>query len=293
VARPLSFVRRAVEAMARGPFMTAVAVGTIFVATLVTGLFAATLTAGERLLAAWAGDVHISVYLKPGADRGAAARAAEAVAGGRVVEAVTPAEALRRLRASLGPEAPALEGVGPEVLPASVEVRAPGASLAEARALAGRLQAVPGAQEVDFGNAWLERVEALLRRLRWTGLVLFGVLSLGTAVLVSNTLRLGVFARRDEIEIMKLVGATDAYVEIPFLIEGVLQGICGAGLAVLALLAAHALLAPRLAAAAGVVAPLGRADVLPASLVLALLGGGAALGLVASALAVGRFLRKT
>ncbi len=277
--------------MARGPFVTAVAVGTIFVATLVTGLFAATLTAGERLLAAWAGDVQISVYLAPGSDLGAAARAAEAMAGGRVVDAINPAEALRRLRASLGPEASVLEGVDPGVLPASVEVRAPGATLAEARGLAQRLAAVPGAKDVDFGNAWLERVEALLRRLRWVGLVLFGALSLGTAVLVSNTLRLGVFARRDEIEIMKLVGATDAYVEIPFLIEGVLQGFCGAGLAVLALLAAHALLAPRLAAAVGALAPLGRADVLPGNLVLALLGGGAALGLAASALAVGRFLR--
>ncbi len=246
--------------MARGPFVTAVAVGTIFVATLVTGLFAATLTAGERLLAAWAGDVQISVYLAPGSDLGAAARAAEAMAGGRVVDAINPAEALRRLRASLGPEASVLEGVDPGVLPASVEVRAPGATLAEARGLAQRLAAVPGAKDVDFGNAWLERVEALLRRLRWVGLVLFGALSLGTAVLVSNTLRLGIWARRDEIDIMKLVGATDAFVETPFLIEGLVQGLSGAALAVAALLAAHALLAPRLAAAVGVAAPLARGE---------------------------------
>ncbi len=290
--RPLSFVRRALEAMARGPFMTAVAVGTIFVATFVTGLFAATLSGAERLLAAWAGDVQIAVYLAPGADLGAAARAAESVAGGREVEVVTPAEALRRLKSSLGPEAAALEGVGAEVLPASVEVRAPGISLQEARALARKLEAVPGARDVDFGNAWLEKVELLLSRLRWAGLLLFAALALGTAVLVSNTLRLGVFARRDEIEIMKLVGATDAWVEAPFLIEGVLQGLAGSGLAVLSLLALHALLAPRLVAAVGLAAPLLRAEVLPPPLVLGLLGGGAALGLVASALAVGRFLRK-
>jgi cell division transport system permease protein len=290
--RPLSFLRRAMEAMARGPFMTAVAVGTIFVAIFTTGLFAAVLGGAERLLAAWAGDVQISVYLDPGADLAGAARAAAVLAPGREVQAVTPTEALRRLRASLGQEAAALDGLGPDVLPASVEVRAPGVSLAQARALAARLQAVPGARDVDFGNAWLERVEALLRRLRWVGLALFAFLALATAVLVSNTLRLGVFARRDEIEIMKLVGATDAWVEAPFLIEGVLQGLAGAGLSVLALLALHALLAPRLAAAVGVAAPLLRVDVLPAGLVLALLGGGAALGLVASALAVGRFLRK-
>jgi len=290
--RPLFHLQRALDAMRRGPFMTAVAVGTVFVAVLVTGLFAAALTGAERLLAAWAGDVQISVYLVPGASLDVATAAAVKLAGGREVEAVAPAEALRRLRASLGSEAVALEGVGDEALPASVEVRAPGIGLAGARVLARKLEAVPGAREVDFGNAWLEKVEILLRRLRWTGLVLFCVMALGTAVLVSNTLRLGVFARRDEIEIMRLVGATDAWVEAPFLIEGVLQGLCGAALAVLALLGMHAALAPRLAAAVGVAGPLARADVLPGALVLALLGGGAALGLVASALAVGRYLRR-
>jgi cell division transport system permease protein len=146
---------------------------------------------------------------------------------------------------------------------------------------------------VDFGNAWLERVERLLRQLRWAGLALFGVLALGTAVLVSNTLRLGVFARRDEIEIMRLVGATDAWVEAPFLIEGVLQGLLGSGLAAAALVGLHALLAPRVAAAVGFAAPLALGDVLPGRLLLALVSGGAALGLLASALAVGRWLRRT
>src|SRR5512143_3470338 len=175
--------------MARGPFMTAVAVGTLFVALFTTGLFAAALTGAERLLSAWAGDVQISVYLEPGADLPAAARAAVGLAGGREVQPVTPAEALRRLRASLGTEAAVLDGVGAEVLPASVEVRAPGVSLAQARALAARLGTIPGAHDVDFGNAWLEKVESLLRRLRWAGLALFGFLALATAVLVSNTLR--------------------------------------------------------------------------------------------------------
>jgi cell division transport system permease protein len=292
-ASPLYFLRRALDAMGRSPFTTAVAVGTISVAVFVTGLFGAALTGAERLLVAWAGDVQISVYLEPGVDLASVARSAGAVAGGREVAAVTPAEALRRLRASLGPEAGVLDGVSEDVLPASVEVRAPGVSLAEARALAARLQVLPGAKEVDFGNAWLERVETLLRRLRWAGLALFGALALATAVLVSNTLRLGIWARRDEIDIMKLVGATDAFVETPFLIEGLVQGLSGAALAVAALLAAHALVAPRLAAAIGVATPLARGDVLPGGLVLALLGGGAALGLVASALAVGRFLRGT
>ncbi len=146
--------------------------------------------------------------------------------------------------------------------------------------------------EVDYGAAWLERLQALLAGARTAGLALLALLAGGTAVLVSNTLRLAVFARREEIEIMKLVGATDAFVGAPFLIEGALQGLLGGGLAAGALLGLHAALAPRVVAAVGLAAPLTREAVLPWPLLLGLAGGGALLGLTASGLALFRWLRR-
>jgi cell division transport system permease protein len=272
--------------------VTLTGTGTIFVAVLVTGLFAVTVSGGERLLAAWAGEVRISVYLAAGADLARAREAAAALAPGRAVEAVPAAEGLRRLAASLGEQAHILDGVGADALPDAVEVAVPGISLEAARALAERLRGVPGAADVDFGTAWLERLEALLRRARLAGVVLLSLLTAGTAVLVSNTLRLAVFARREEIEIMKLVGATDAFVGAPFLIEGLLQGLLGGGLAAAALLGVHAAVAPRLAAAVGLATPLTRAAVLPWPLLGALVGGGALVGLLASGLALARYLRR-
>ncbi len=290
--RPVYFLRRALDAMARGPRVTVVATGTIFVAAFLTGLFAGALQGAQKLVAAWAGEVQISVYLDPSADLEAARAAAAAAAPGRVVEAVTAAEALRRFRETLGPQGALLDGLKPGVMPPSVEVRAPGIGLAEARALAKRLEAVPGMREVDYGSAWLERLERLLKQLRWAGTALFSALAVGSAVLVANTLRLGVFARRDEIEIMKLVGATDAFVETPFLIEGMVQGVLGGSLASAALLAAAALTLPRIGAALGLVAPIARGDLLPPALLVALVAGGGALGTIASALAVGRELKQ-
>ncbi len=292
IFRPVYFTRRAIDAMVRGPYVALVGAATIFVAVFATGLLAAALGGAERLLQQWAGEVQISVYLAPGSDLEAAARAARAVAEGREVEAVPAATALRRLAASLGEAASVLEGVGPGALPDAVEVRAPGISLAGARALAARLSAIPGAAEVDYGNAWLEKLERLVARGKIAALVLFGALAVATAVLVSNTLRLAVFARREEIEIMTLVGATDGFVSAPFLIEGLLQGLLGASLAVLALLALHALLVPRLAAAVAIAGGLRLADTLPAPLVLALVLGGGAVGLLGSALSVARTLRR-
>jgi cell division transport system permease protein len=291
--RPIHATRRALGAMARGPYVALVGTATIFVAVFATGLFAAALGGAERLLQAWAGEVQLSVYLSPGADLEAATRAARAAAPGRAVEAVPAATALRRLAAELGAEARVLDGVGPGALPDAVEVKAPGISLAGARELAARLRgAVPGAAEVDFGNAWLETLERLVHRARLASLVLFVALALATAVLVSNTLRLAVFARRDEIEIMKLVGATDTFVSAPFLIEGFLQGLLGAGLAVAALAVTHALVVPRLAAALAVAGGLRLSDTLPGPLLAGLVLGGGAVGLLGSALSVARTLRR-
>jgi len=285
------FLRRAADGMARRPRVALVAAGTIFVAALVTGVFASALHAAGRLISRWSGEVQISVYLEPGADLQAARAAAAAAAPGRAVEAVPAEEALRRFRAALGSQGALLDGIGPGVLPPSIEVRAPGIRLAEAQGLAARLKAIPGASQVDFGNAWLEQVERVLARLRWVGLALLGALAGGAAVLVANTLQLGVFARRDEIEIMKLVGATDAFVQVPFLIEGLVQGTVGGLLAAGALLAGAALGLPRLAGALALAVPLARGDLLPGALLGALVAGGGGLGLLASALAVHRELK--
>jgi len=289
----LHILRRAVDALRRAPFVTAVAVGTLFVAVLLTGAFAATLGAGERLLAAWAGEVPVSVYLAPGADLGVARSAAEKLAPGAWIEAVTPGEAMRRLRASLGEQGRVLDGLADDVLPASVEVHVRGLSPSGARALGARLREVPGAAEVDDGAAWLARLERLLAQGRGIGLALLALLVASTAILVSNTLRLAVYARRDEIEIMKLVGATDGYVGAPILLEGVLQGFAGAALAVGALAGAAWALVPRLREAFPIAARITRADLLPGSLLAALLLGGTALGLLASALSLRRFLRRS
>jgi len=278
--------------MARSPYVTVTGTGTIYVAVLSMGLVAAGLGTAERLLEAWTGEVRISVYLARGTDLAAAGAAAAALAPGRGVELVPAAEGLRRLAQGLGDEARLLEGVGADAIPDCVEVAVPGITLDEARALSLRLREIPGAADVDYGTAWLERLETFLRRARSAGLALLLGLGLATAVLVSNTLRLAVYARREEIEIMKLVGATDAFVGAPFLLEGVLQGALAGGLAAVSLVGLRAALLPRLAAALGPLAAIPPGAVVPWPLLLGLVGGGAAIGLLASGLAILRFLRR-
>ncbi|HVO21768.1 MAG TPA: FtsX-like permease family protein [Anaeromyxobacter sp.] len=290
--RPVYFTRRALEGMARGPYVALVGTATVFVALFAVGLLAGVLGGAERVLSAWAGQVRISAYLAPGTDLAAARAAVAAAAPGLEVQAVPAAAALRQLSEELGDQAHVLDGVGPGVIPDAVDVLAPGISLPGARALAAALRALPGVADVDYGNAWLEKLETLVSRARLAAVALFAALAVATAVLVGNTLRLAVFARQEEIEILKLVGATDAFVSTPFLIEGLLQGLAGGALAVGALAGLHALLVPRLQAAVGVAGALRLTDTLPPALLLGLLGGGAAVGLLGSALAVMRSLRR-
>jgi cell division transport system permease protein len=290
--RILHTFRRASDALLRAPYVTAVAVGTLYIALLLTGAFAATLGAGGRLVSGWAGEVPISVYLDSRADLEVARAAALAIAPDAQVEAVPAAEAMRRLRISLGAEGRVLDGLGDDALPPSVELRIGDLSQERARSLATQLRSVPGAVDVDDGAVWVARLEALVDRARKLGLLLLGLVAAATAILVSNTLKLAVYARRDEIEIMKLVGATDLYVSAPILVEGILQGLLGGGLAVATLVAANVSLLPRVREVLPLAARLAPADVLPGSLLAAILAGGALLGLVASAISLRRFLRR-
>jgi cell division transport system permease protein len=161
---------------------------------------------------------------------------------------------------------------------------------AELRKLADALGKLPEVVDVDYGRQWLDKLEELGRGLRAAG-ASATVLILGAAILVvANTIRLAVYARRDEIEIMKLVGATDGYVRLPFLLEGALQGIAGALLALAGLYAVQRFLVPRAQAAFAAASGASIGPVLPSHLLL-LIGFGAAVGLLGSWLAVARFLR--
>src|SRR5207248_1102644 len=155
-------------------------------------------------------------------------------------------QALSRLRVDLGDLSGSLEGLSQNPLPPSLEVTPreplPPVGL---RVLAAQLSQLPGVSEVEYGREWLDKLEALGRGLRAFGAGALLVV-LGAALLVvANTIRLAVYARRDEIEIMKLVGATDGYVRAPFLLEGGLQGLIGAGMALGAILAVQHWLLPR------------------------------------------------
>ena len=286
--------RRAAVNLWRAPLPSLVSVLTIGLSLFLGASFVLALFAARALLSSWGAQASVTLYLDRALNDEQARALAQEVqsrAGDADVVYVDRATALSRLRVDLGDLAGSLDGLTQNQLPPSLEVT-PRSALPPSglRMLAARLGQLPGVEEVDYGREWLDKLEALGRASRAFGAgALIAVL--GAALLVvANTIRLAVYARRDEIEIMKLVGATDGYVRAPFLLEGLLQGVLGAGLALIAVLSMQRWLLPRAQAAFAFAAGVAPPRILPLHGAL-LLGLGAAVGLFGSWLAVARFLR--
>ncbi len=290
------FLRRAIRGIAEAPFVNAVAVITIGISLFVVLVVGGVATQVRNLVSSWATDISVTVFFAEGATR------EQAVAVGALalthldektsIKIIEPDEAMTRLRRSLGPDAGILEGLEGNPLPLSVEIRSP--RLVDgvlATRIAAQVRKMEGVESVDAGRDWAERLERVLSLIALLGQIVGGLIMMAAAIMVSNTIKLALYARRDEIEIMKLCGATDAFVRAPFLIEGLLQGLAGALLAggVSALL--WRLMIPELSTVLQETFAIPFHPEAPWSVLGWLLVAGGGLGLFGSALSLGRFLR--
>lgn len=295
VAKAVYFGRSATQGLRHTPFVHAIAVVTIALALFSLGLARGGAAMLESMIASLGSEVALTVYLADGADDASAAELARAITAAERADArvIPPAAALDRLSSELGDLGAVFAQLPENPLPWSIEVSLPGAQAPDALgALAARLGERPGVTEVDYGQAAVERLTAIASALRAAGLAVFILVMVATVVIVAATLQLAIYARREEIEIQKLVGATDRFVKAPFLIEGGLQGVLGAGLALLGLWLFTIFGAPEVRRLFAFLTGPGvdTAFVTP-RFALELLCTGVALGLGGSFLAVGRFLR--
>lgn len=129
-----------------------------------------------------------------------------------------------------------IERTDPAVLPASIRIELTDIDLYSD--VVYRLRALPTVKEVQSFGDQIEQLSSLSRVLNFLGLGLALVLGASAVILIANTIRMAIYARRDEVAIMKLVGATNWFIRVPFLLEGLLEGLLGAALAVLVVVVA-------------------------------------------------------
>jgi cell division transport system permease protein len=199
----------------------------------------------------WRNRVRIIVFLKREASTPESSALVERVSGIPGVSAVRyvgKAEALGTLKQVLGKDASVADQLPINPLPASLEVTptAEGATPDGARALIERLASLPEAEEVGGGGQWIERLAQGRRLLNAIGVGVGAVLSLAAILTVTTATTLVLHARRQETEIMRLVGAPELMVRLPLLLQGMMQGLLGAMLAIWVLIGSYTLVAPSL-----------------------------------------------
>jgi cell division transport system permease protein len=239
----------------------------------------------------WASSGRASVYLKKGTDRERTAtieRALRASDGVRDVHYVSSEDARHEITTSS--DDAVLDALPAEAFPASIEVMVE-SDLAPARLekLAAQLGALADVERVETYAAWSDRLSLLLKGGVSAALVLALVVLAAVVSVVSSTIRLALQRRHVEVEVLKLVGATDAYVRRPYVVEGAAQGGLGALLAILLLAVLFSIVRSHFDA--GFSALLGMSPAfLPWSVALGLVAAGAALGALAAFLSLRKLL---
>lgn len=227
------------------------AIATIALALFVLGAFLLVTSSLDRLTATWSATAEMSVYLRDDVSDEQRAAIETTVAGSNLVERrefVSKVEAARRFRRDFPDLAGGADGVAVNPLPASFELRLRAAGIAspDLERLAQTMTQMPGVVDVRYDRQWLERLARLVTVLRWIGIALASALAVAAALTVTAVVRLGMFGRRDEVEIMALVGAPFSAIRGPFVIEGILQGGIGAAVALAVLRGVYELLRLRL-----------------------------------------------
>jgi cell division transport system permease protein len=245
------FAREAAVNLVRSWKVSLLAIVTIAVSLFLAGLFFLVGGNLQRVVERWYGESKIVVYLDEAADPAAVSTLREKIAAAPwtvQVDSITAEDAEQRFRNSFPSLGDLLEGWSEDPLPASLEVGLDWQGLDRRTSLDSwlrDLRADPAVTMIDDDRDWLSQIRAVSVVIEAAGWVLGSILLLTAIFTIASVIRLTAYLYRDEIAVMRLVGATEFFIRGPFYVEGMLQGLAGGTLAVTALLGVHALLLRR------------------------------------------------
>lgn len=281
----------------RGGWMNWAAISTV---TVLLFLFGMSLQASwklEGLLNQFGSQVEVSVYLDPGAQREKVKQVVEKLPEVTQVTIISKEQAWKTLLGQMGVSniAGATEQLEDNPLVDELKVKAKNAK--DVPILAQKLRKLPGIDDVQYLDEVLKRMQQLSHGLSWVSLTITTVLTLTAVAVITTTMRLIVMARRREIEIMQLVGATTAWIYLPFILQGIAFGVVGAAIAWILISSVGQFLANLLVTAPDFIKFLtvgSQPNFIQIFLLpLSLLSLGASVGLIGSLFAVHRFASRT
>ena len=224
------FIKETYKSIRRNGFMSLASISTVAVSLLVLGMFLMIFLNTNNLAQYLESQVQVSVYMQDSATDKELAAVKEKLTkmpGVVKVTQVSKQQALERFKKRLGDQEQLLNSLGKDnPFPNSFEVQVD--SPERIKVLTPQLGQLPKVETAKFGQEVVEHLFQLTKILRFGGILLVVFLAMATLFIISNTIRLTVFARRKEVIIMKYVGATDWFIRWPFLLEGMTLGFFGA-----------------------------------------------------------------
>ncbi len=225
--------REALQSIARNSWLSAASVGTVAVSLLIVGIFALLVVNTNEFTRGLESGLELRVILREGQSRDSIRNLQgeiQKLPGISLVEFVSKEQALEEMKKSLKNRRDILEGLeNDNPLPDAFRVKSARAD--QIPDLAARLEGMEGVDQVVYGHGLVEKLVSATRWARLAGTGILAVLCLAAVFLISTTIRMSVFARRKEIGIMVLLGATNWFVRFPYLLEGMILGFLGAVLA--------------------------------------------------------------
>ena len=269
-----------------------ISIGTIGISLLLFASFLILFLNLNNWIMDWGQSVSMSVYLKDGIDHKTKKRIESLLKNlpGAELKGFTSKEkAFRDLAEGLGAHAGLLDGLKKNPLPASFEILFRDVNIHQINPgkMKEEIEKIEGVDEVQYSKEVLERFEGLMYVFKVAGFIVGGGLCLAVLFITTNTIKLTIYSRREEIEIFKLVGATDWFVKIPFLIEGAIQGLLGGLVALIVLFVLYSIFFLKKLHILGL--PVLSVAFLPTEYLGSILLLGLALGLIGSFIAIGRF----
>lgn len=289
------FFNRAILNIRQNLLVNLLTVGTVSLSILIFSLLLLLYVNLEKVTEQWSERVQITAYF----DRELQDRelkslvtAIKALPGTDEISYISKNEALQRFRDRLRGQEALLEEVSADILPASLEIRLKKDFRSDdaLRTYAAKLGKIPGVSEIQYGEDWVRRFNNFMDFMKLIGLLVGSFLVLAVVFIVANTIKLTIYARKDELELLGLVGATRLFIKIPFIIEGMLQGIAGAGLAIIVLFGLYYGFLHNAGAFLGFNPLESHVVFLPLSYMLGMLGGGVLLGFLGSITSLKRFI---